>query len=174
MEKFIYIKLLYKWLSMVCVLPLAKDSMYIHRQMGNLDRQWGDKVENLGAYLKAGGAGGARGDSHWELQGFFSKPDLSILNTDINGKHKIITCLSRTELTCVDTLQQSQQLRILTGSQNRKGGVGGINHGWLSYHSLPSGIIYREALRLIPSCISAHHQRKEGMQFIVRFPLSSR
>ena len=43
---------------MVCVLPLAKDSMYIHRQMGNLDRQWGDKVENLGAYLKAGGGGG--------------------------------------------------------------------------------------------------------------------
>lgn len=169
MEKFIYIKLLYKWLSMVCVLPLAKDSVYIHRQMGNLDRQCGDKVENLGAYLKRG----RRENSHW-TPGIFLKSDLSILNTDINGKHQIITCLSRTELTCVDTLQQSQQLTILKGSQNRKGGVGGINHWWLSYHSLPSGIIYREALRLIPSCISAHHQRKEGMQFIVRFPLSSR
>lgn len=52
MEKIIYIKLLYKWLSMVCVLPLAKDSTYIPRQMVNLDRQCGDKVENLGAYLK--------------------------------------------------------------------------------------------------------------------------
>ena len=60
MEKFIYIKLLYKWLSMVCVLPLAKDSVYIHRQMGNLDRQCGDKVENSGAYLK----GGRRENSH--------------------------------------------------------------------------------------------------------------
>lgn len=37
---------------MVCVLPLAKDSTYIPRQMVNLDRQCGDKVENLGAYLK--------------------------------------------------------------------------------------------------------------------------
>ena len=133
MEKFIYIKLLYKWLSMVCVLPLAKDSVYIHRQMGNLDRQCGDKVENSGAYLK----GGRRENSHW-TPGIFLKPDLSVLNTDINGKHQIITCLSRTELTCVDTLQQSQQLTILKGSQNRKGGVGGINHWWLSYHSLPS------------------------------------
>ena len=69
MEKFIYIKLLYKWLSMVCVLPLAKDSMYIHWQMVNLDRQCGDKVENLGGYLK--GVGGGRTSTEENSRDFF-------------------------------------------------------------------------------------------------------
>ena len=54
---------------MVCVLPLAKDSMHIHRQMVNLDRQCGDKVENLGGYLK--GVGGGKTPTEENSRDFF-------------------------------------------------------------------------------------------------------